>query len=487
MEKISHRHWPEIVFGSSDSAASQAIRRAIKAGELRKLAPKIYTSNMTDSPEDIFKRNLYQILDHLFPGAVISYRSAFEHKPTDQGDIVLSYKYTKSINYPGIIIHLIKAPSHLEGDMKILNNIYLASPERYLLENLKPAKKHSLGQAFVEERLDKICKIRGEDELNIIRDKAKKIAKSINMEKQFLKLDKIISAILRTNDANILQTPQAKARATQEPFDSDRVELFTRLIATLNASVLPIVKYNFDTKTTLSNFAFFEAYFSNFIEGTEFLIEEAEEIVFQNKIIPNRSEDSHDILGTYQIISNTNELKKIPNSFDELISILKNRHYTMLEPRSNALPGEFKTEPNRAGNTIFVEPELVLGTLKKAYELYTSLTTPFARAIFMMFIIAEIHPFKDGNGRIARIMMNAELSSGDETRIIIPTVYREDYMLALRRLTRAGEADAYIKMLIHAQRFTSSIDFNDFENAMKQLKKSNAFELPQDAKLIILT
>ena len=27
----------------------------------------------------------------------------------------------------------------------------------------------------------------------------------------------------------------------------------------------------------------------------------------------------------------------------------------------------------------------------------------------MMFLVSEVHPFVDGNGRIARIMMNAEL------------------------------------------------------------------------------
>jgi len=27
----------------------------------------------------------------------------------------------------------------------------------------------------------------------------------------------------------------------------------------------------------------------------------------------------------------------------------------------------------------------------------------------MMFLVSEVHPFLDGNGRIARVMMNAEL------------------------------------------------------------------------------
>lgn len=40
----------------------------------------------------------------------------------------------------------------------------------------------------------------------------------------------------------------------------------------------------------------------------------------------------------------------------------------------------------------------------------------------MKFLISEIHPFNDGNGRLARIMMNAELVAENEEKIIIPTV-----------------------------------------------------------------
>ncbi len=47
--------------------------------------------------------------------------------------------------------------------------------------------------------------------------------------------------------------------------------------------------------------------------------------------------------------------------------------------------------------------------------------------------------------RFARVMLNAELVHGKRSRIIIPTVYREDYLLALRALTRQGNTDPYIK------------------------------------------
>ncbi|MEJ0057694.1 MAG: Fic family protein [Bacteroidota bacterium] len=74
----------------------------------------------------------------------------------------------------------------------------------------------------------------------------------------------------------------------------------------------------------------------------------------------------------------------------------------------------------------------------------------------MMFIVSEVHPFLDGNGRVARVMMNAELSSKGQSKIIIPTVYREDYMGALRKLTRQRLPGAYIWMLLRAHEFSAT-------------------------------
>ena len=71
-------------------------------------------------------------------------------------------------------------------------------------------------------------------------------------------------------------------------------------------------------------------------------------------------------------------------------------------------------------------------------------------ALYMMFLVSEVHPFDDGNGRIARIMMNAELVRGGSSKIIIPTVYRDDYMLALRRLTRQRDASVFVRMMERA-------------------------------------
>lgn len=83
-------------------------------------------------------------------------------------------------------------------------------------------------------------------------------------------------------------------------------------------------------------------------------------------------------------------------------------------------------------------------------------------------------------------MMNAELVNKGQTRIIIPTVYRDDYMVALRRLTRQQDPSVYIRMLQRAHEFSAAITGEDW-NAMKNmLLKWNAFKNSDEAALKFL-
>ena len=69
--------------------------------------------------------------------------------------------------------------------------------------------------------------------------------------------------------------------------------------------------------------------------------------------------------------------------------------------------------------------------MKLGFDLVRALPHALQRAIALMFVISEVHPFDDGNGRVARAFMNAELLAKTESRIIIPTVYRDDYLQGL--------------------------------------------------------
>ena len=152
-----------------------------------------------------------------------------------------------------------------------------------------------------------------------------------------------------------------------------------------------------------------------------------------------------------------------------------------MEGRPDKGPGRFKADPNRAGSTTFVAPELVEGTLAKGFEIYRGLTGPLHRAIFMMFLVSEVHPFADGNGRAARIMMNAELVAAGENRIIVPTVNRNNYLMALKALSQNRVTGALVRVMDFAQRYTTAIDFSDLERARSILERTHAFADPNEA------
>lgn len=312
------------------------------------------------------------------------------------------------------------------------------------------------------------------------------IADKLDMQNEFTKLNKLISALLTTQPSKILTSPIAMARAFGNPYDPARIELFEILFQYLQQIEFRNVPEINVNKTAFKNFAFFEAYFSNYIEGTIFELEEAKNIVKTETPAANRDEDSHDVLGTYRIVSNLKEMSITPSTPEEFVNILQYRHKILLEARKSKNPGQFKNKNNRAGDTHFVDFNLVRGTLIRGFDYYKALTSPFAKAAYIMFIISEVHPFLDGNGRIARVMMNAEFVKEKQTKIIIPTVYRDDYLGALRRLTRQNDPVVYVKMLQRAQEFSYTIKANDMNEAEIHLEACNAFKEHDKAILKIV-
>jgi hypothetical protein len=117
----------------------------------------------------------------------------------------------------------------------------------------------------------------------------------------------------------------------------------------------------------------------------------------------------------------------------------------------------------------------------RGFDLCRSLDAPFARAVFMMFLVAEVHPFADGNGRVARVMMNAELVSGGEERIVLPTVYRNNYLAALKALSQSGSTEPLLRVMDFAQKWTASVPWGNLEETHGVLERCNAFADPGQA------
>lgn len=491
MEKSIPIHLHEIIFSSSVPQISRQLSQLENNGKIRKIAPRIFTPIFDEPIETIIKRNLYQIIGHLYPGAVLSHRSAFEFAPTKGGHIFITYQYTKKIVLPGVILRLLAGPGSIEGDKPISGELFASQKARAFLENLQQFKytgatSKCLSLPELEEKLEQIIRVHGEKELNNVRDEARAIAAKLNMEKEFEKLNMMISALLTTHTSKVLHSPLAKARAIGTPYDPGRIALFEKLFHELRKQEFKKRPDKNLSLRSFKNFAFYESYFSNYIEGTVFGVEEAKQIIATNQPMANRNEDSHDVLGTYHLASNKTEMVITPGNPDQLLNILMYRHKILLSAREEKKPGKFKDKNNFAGHTAFVDFALVKGTLIRGFEYYQGLENPFSKAVYIMFLISEVHPFLDGNGRIARIMLNAELVKHGQSKIMIPTVFRDDYMGALRKLTRQEEPGPYIRMLQRAHEFSETIHSENMDEMQEKLTTSNAFLEHTEGQLRII-
>lgn len=475
---------PELVLvAETDPAAARRVRRLAAQGKLRRLYAGVYTSNLDASPDTIVLRQWQPIVGHLLPGGVISHRSAFDGRPNDGTLTISRGKTRRDLKLPGLTVHVVPGPDP-QLDMPAKDApygaLYLASDPRRYLENLTRGRGWSdrvLPQESIEASLDRLLMIGGKQRLNQLRDQARDVAKVLGYESQFKKLDNLIGALLGTQEAKHLSARQALARAAGRPYDPGRLEIFDALFALLNGTAFADVPDVAGAALARENFAFFEAYFSNYIEGTTFTIEEAENIVFHGQIIENRSADSHDVLGTFAAASTSPWRNKPPDSADDFLIWLRNVNALVMQQRADKKPREWKDKPNQAGSTYFVLPELVPGTLREGFDRIRGLAHPLAKAIMTMFVVTEVHPFIDGNGRTARLAMNCMLSAERANRIIVPTVYREDYLLPLKALSHHSTAEPLLSALVRIQRWSAAFDYAAPRSEVRDaLARCNAFQ-----------
>jgi fido (protein-threonine AMPylation protein) len=484
MSKFAPHTSPEVFV--SNAAIRRQVARAVEQGRLRRLASRLYTPNLTDDPVTIIRRNVWPLVAAYFPGALIADRTALENMPAADGSVCLIADGTRNITLPGLVLRPRPGSGPRVEDPPFIDGLYLCSTARAYLENMRPSRSRggllarTLGRRAIEERLETLISRGGEDEINRLRDRIKYLAPILGLSREGADLDAMIGAMLGTRDA-VLETPAGVARQAGQPDDRRRVETFQRLHAALRA--WPPTTRLAPSRSTNQKavFAFYEAYFSNFIEGTEFEVQEAAEIVFQGRIPQTRPADAHDILGTFRVAIDNVESRRTRETAGDFIKQLRDFHAIVMAGHPDIVPGQFKSQSNRAGTSVFVAPSEVEGMLVQGFALLRSLETPFQRAAFMMFLVAEVHPFADGNGRTARLMMNAVLSASGEERIIIPTVYRGNYLVALKALTQTDIPDPLLRVLDYAWRWTAAIDWQDVEGTRRELEACNAFVDSQEA------
>ena len=479
-----------IVFASDVPPATIAGR--VRRGELVRLAAGVYTSDVTSDPGAVTAREWPAIAGGLFPGAVITDRSAVTGGPADGVLYLARDGRARDAELPGLRVTARPGAGPLDGDIPLPGGLYQASRGRALAENARPSRsragraRRTLDTAELGDWVDRLCQSDGPQRLARYRTQAEQVASLVDAPEDAVKaLSQMIGAALGTKQ---ITTPSRALAARQAslPYDQDRIRLFRQLAESLRRSA-PQNRPVADPRDPRYEFLpFFEAYFSNFIEGTEFELDEAVAVVYEGKQVPGRADDTHDLVGTYMAVADLAGMTTLAAAPQEFLDLLRSGHAAIMGGRPDKRPGVFKEAANRAGDSLFVLPGLAAGTLRAGWEGLAALDTAFERAVYMMFLVSEVHPFDDGNGRVARVMMNAELASGGQSRIIIPTVFRDDYLGGLRQLTRQGDSSVLIKALRYGHDYTTRIDFSTLARATGMLHATNAFNEPGSSERLRL-
>ncbi|HEU4598516.1 MAG TPA: hypothetical protein VFS26_02100, partial [Solirubrobacterales bacterium] len=362
---------PEVFFSTAET--SRAVGAAVRRGQARKVGPRLYTRN-TDGPlETVVRRNWQRIAAAYFPGAVVVDRSAFEAKPSDDGSLFLDagpgYSARRPVRLPGLTLRARPGAGPVEGDMPFMENLHFSGQARKFLDNLRPSRARGEGVARtlsrdeIEDELTRIAAQRGIDALNELRDRAREVAPALAAAREMKLLDDLIGV---QGTRNIeLASAAARAQSRGLGFDPRRLELFETLQGLLLRDPQPKRP---EQPNSLPALSFIEAYFSNWIEGTEFAVGEAEEIVFEGSIPEGRFEDAHDVLGTFELVDDPDQRARVPADVDDLFTLLRSHHGRIMARRPAARPGAFKAKPNQAGGTTFVHPDLVEATLSEGFR-----------------------------------------------------------------------------------------------------------------------
>lgn len=464
--------WPRLVWTADHPRA--VVSRAVGAGYLRRLARGLYTPDADATA--VVNAEWTTILAREFPGAVIVDASARALRPVG-GRLFIDHQRRTALQLPGLLIDPRAGPGPVVGDGSGPDGISMSSVERGLLDNLAADSVRTMPREEVQRWVEDLLTTRGAAFVNGVRDRARDLAPAIRRQGAFRRLDSMIRSALATGPARS-GTGSGSATRSGSAVDPRRLERFAALVAFLvdQAPEITPLSVEFAGRRTL--LPFYESYFSNYIEGTEFTLDEAASIVFEGNIPAQRPEDAHDILGTYRLATDPTFAAATARDPASFLGLLEARHAALMVARPEIGPGRLREVNVRAGATVFPRWELVKGTLLDGVEIGARLTDPFGRGVYLHFLVSEVHPFADGNGRISRLTLNAELESAGMTRIIVPTGYREDYLGTLRAASNDGHFAGMVSAFRHLSRWTARMDFSSREAAEPLLEATNALVDP---------
>lgn len=220
-------------------------------------------------------------------------------------------------------------------------------------------------------------------------------------------------------------------------------------------------------------------YHSNAIEGNSLTLGETRNLILHGLTARGKPMRDHlDIEGHDTALKAIEDAIRNEHSLNEVF--IRNLHRILLkEPyeadavvsdgrriRRTISIGEYKAVPNNVVTSTgeiyhFVPPEQVKAAMSDLVDWYREKEResehPIIIAATFHYRFVRIHPFDDGNGRIARLLMNMILIRHGYTIAMVRQDDREEYLLGLEQVDRTEDLTQFIDYVANCCKYSLSL------------------------------
>ena len=240
-------------------------------------------------------------------------------------------------------------------------------------------------------------------------------------------------------------------------------------------------------------------YHSNAIEGNSLTLGETRSLILHGLTARGKPLRDHlDIEGHDEAVKAIEDAVRSDEAFNQVF--IRNLHTVLLkEPyetdavtpdgrlvKRRITIGDYKTQPNNVrtstGETYyFTPPEQVQSAMSDLVDWYRKKEDegehPVIMAATFHYRFVRIHPFDDGNGRMARLLMNMILIKYGYTVALIPREERDQYITTLERADESEELTEFILYIAGCCKYSLNLhlraarggDIEDAEDIDKEI------------------
>lgn len=222
---------------------------------------------------------------------------------------------------------------------------------------------------------------------------------------------KLDATLITESQTMPMETLLADIAAKKEQLDALRP---------LSAAALRALQKAYDVDLTYS---------SNAIEGNTLTLRETAEVIEHGITVGGKPLRDHlEAVDHYDALQWMRELAGKDTLLNE--DTVKELHRRVVFRSQPDIGGRYSTAPRRVAgsNAIFPNPAKIPALMRQFGDELTNRDTAPAASFEAHYRLVAIHPFADGNGRTARLLMNLLLLRGGYPPVAVQPVQRAEYL-----------------------------------------------------------